>query len=182
MPACAFFGGITLDDVFQIGKIVNTQGLKGEVRVFPTTDEVRRFDALQTIVLRGKNGLQEIRVERVRYQKNLVIIKLAGIDDISQAELLRGSEIVVPRAEALPLDADEYYFKDILGMAVVTSGGEALGNLDDILTTGANDVYVVRNAETGEEILIPAIKQCVLRVDADAKVITVSLLEGLRGL
>ena len=170
-----------MDDFFQIGKIVNTQGLKGDVRVFPTTDDTRRFDALETVTLRGKRGLTEYAVEKVRYQKNLVILKLAGIDSIEQAEKLRGDELVVTRENALPLDADEYYVKDLEGMTVVTEEGENLGILADILVTGANDVYVVRPAE-GKDLLIPAIKQCVLRVDYDAKVMTVSLLEGLRDL
>ena len=170
-----------MDDFFQIGKIVNTQGLKGDVRVFPTTDDTRRFDTLETVTLRGKRGLTEYAVEKVRYQKNLVILKLAGIDSIEQAEKLRGDELVVTRENALPLDADEYYVKDLEGMTVVTEEGENLGILADILVTGANDVYVVRPAE-GKDLLIPAIKQCVLRVDYDAKVMTVSLLEGLRDL
>jgi len=170
-----------MEDFFQIGKIVNTQGLKGDVRVFPTTDDVRRFDALKTVTLRGKRGLTDYDVERVRYQKNLVILKLAGIDDIDKANLLRGEELVVTRENALPLDEDEYYVKDIEGMAVVTEDGENLGTLADILVTGANDVYVVRPIE-GKDLLIPAIKQCILRVDYDTRIMMVSLLEGLRDL
>jgi len=170
-----------MDDFFQIGKIVNTQGLKGDMRVFPTTDDVRRFDALKTVTLRGKRGLSDYTVEKVRYQKNLVILKLVSIDSIEAAEKLRGEELIVTRDNALPLDEDEYYVKDIEGMAVVTEDGENLGVLADILVTGANDVYVVRPAE-GKDLLIPAIKQCILRVDYDAKVMTVSLLEGLRDL
>jgi len=170
-----------MEDVFQIGKIVNTHGLKGDLRVFPTTDNVQRFDVLRSVHIRDKNGVREIGVERVRYQKNLVILKLAGVDDIAQAETLRGGELIVSRADAVPLDDNEYYWKDLLDMAVVTLDGEALGTLTDILATGANDVYVVSNSETGEEILIPAIRQCILKVDNDARQITVALLEGLRG-
>ena len=170
-----------MEDIFQIGKIVNTQGLKGDVRVFPTTDDVHRFDAMKTVMLRDRNGLREIGVERVRHQKNLVIVKFAGIDDINVAETLRGCELVVPRAEALPLGDDEYYHKDLLGMSVVTTAGEALGTLADILVTGANDVYVVSN-ECCADLLIPAIKQCIINVDKNARTITVALLEGLREL
>ena len=172
---------LNLDDVFQIGKIVNTQGLKGEVRVFPTTDDVRRFDVLKKVWLRGKNGVREIGVERARHQKNLVILKFAGIDDINEAEKLRGCEIVVSRADATPLGVDEYYHKDLLDMAVVTTDGEDLGVLTDILVTGANDVYVVSKNDS-KDLLIPAIKQCIMNVDKDARVITVALLEGLREL
>ena len=170
-----------MDDIFQIGKIVNTQGLKGEVRVFPTTDDVHRFDMLKTVFMRGKQGVREIGIERVRHQKNLVIVKFAGIDDINAAETLRGCELVVPRAEALPLAEDEYYHKDLMGMMVVTTDGEELGAIADILVTGANDVYVVSN-NGGGQLLIPAIRQCIITVDKDARVMTVALLEGLREL
>jgi len=177
-----FLGGLILDDVFQIGKIVNTQGLKGEMRVFPTTDDPHRFDAMKTVSLRDKQGVIEYGVERVRHQKNLVILKLVGIDDIAQAEKLRGAELIVPRAAALPLDAGEYYHKDLIGITVVTAEGETLGILHDILSTGANDVYEVRADETVKPLLIPAIRQCIINVDIPNRVMTVSLLEGLREL
>jgi 16S rRNA processing protein RimM len=118
-------------------------------------------------------------VENVWYHKQFVMIKFGGIDDMNAAETLRGAEIKIDDSEALPLGEDEYYIRDLLGLRVVTDEGETLGELSDVLQTGANDVYVVKNKNDGQ-VLIPAIAQCVLDVDIGARAMTVHLLEGLR--
>lgn len=167
-------------DYFEIGKIVNTQGIKGEVRVIPFTFNIKRFELLREIDVRLKKETKLLEIEKVWYHKQFVILKLKGIDDMTAGGLLKDGVITIPREAALPLSEDEYYMSDLYGMSVVTDGGEVLGELEDIIETGANDVYIVRNNASGEEILIPAIKQCVIRVDMGAKVMTVKLLEGLR--
>lgn len=166
-------------DFFEIGVIVNTQGLKGEVRIYPRTDDIRRFGLLKSLSLvlpNGKNA--EYEIEGIRYHKNLVLAKLVGINDASAAELLRGSTIVLAREDALPLAEGEYYYGDLIGLSVFDEDGLLLGELIDVLFTGANDVYVVKRLQ-GKDLLIPAIADCNIQVDLDTSRMTVKLLEGL---
>jgi len=172
---------MTKDDLFQIGVITDTHGLRGEVKVFPMTDDVRRFDVLKDTILITPHGERvELVAERARYFKNLVILKFKGYDDINDIEKFKKSELYVTRENAIPLEEGEYYLKDLYGLKVHTDEGEDLGVIEDIIETGANDVYVVKS-KSGE-ILIPNIKQCVLKVDIEAGLMEVHLLEGLRDL
>lgn len=169
---------MTKDDLFQIGVITDTHGLRGEVKVFPMTDDVRRFDVLKdTILITPRGERVELVAERARYFKNLVILKFKGYDDINDIEKFKKSELYVTRENAIPLEEGEYYLKDLYGLKVHTDEGEDLGVIEDIIETGANDVYVVKG-KSGE-ILIPNIKQCVLKVDIEAGLMEVHLLEGL---
>ena len=165
-------------DYFVIGKIVNTQGLKGDLRVIPTTDDISRFELLDFVYIDKRGNLNKYDIQNVRYHKQFVLLKLKGVDDMTMAESFKNSEIKITKDMALPLGEDEYYIRDLYFMEVVTDLGEVLGKIEDIIFTGANDVYVVKN-DTGE-ILIPAIKQCILRVDKENNKMTVRLLEGLR--
>lgn len=165
---------------FEIGKIVNTHGLKGELRVWPTTDEPSRFSLLQQVEVKLGNVTQSYEIEKLRYHKQFVILKLIGIDDIANAEKLKTGVLIIPEEKALPLYENEYYIRDLLGLTVVTETGEVLGKLIKIMPTGANDVYIVKTPEG--ELLIPAIRQCILKVDKQADLMTVHLLEGLREL
>ncbi|MCL2854725.1 MAG: ribosome maturation factor RimM [Defluviitaleaceae bacterium] len=166
-------------EYFQIGKIVNTVGIKGEIKVFPTTDDPKRFDLLDKIDVIDQKGNQKVWVvDKVRHQKNVVILKLSGVDDMDTAAGLRGHSIIIDRKNALPLEDDQYYISDLIGLSVDTEDGCNLGIIADVLQTGANDVYVVR-PENGKDVLIPAIKQCVLNVDVVGGFVTVRLLEGL---
>ena len=164
---------------FEIGKIVNTQGVKGDVRVIPMTDDIRRFDLLKSVLVCNGKTEQVIAIEQVWYHKKFVIIKFEGVHDMNTAEKLRNSMLKIEESEALPLNEDEYYIRDLYEMDVIENG-EKIGVIKDILFTGANDVYVVKNQETNEEILIPAIKQCILKVDVSNNQMIVSLLTGLR--
>jgi 16S rRNA processing protein RimM len=166
---------------FEIGRIVNTQGLKGEVRVLPSTDDPARFSLIKTASVSLNGAALNLPVESVWHRPPFVIVKFAGYDDATAADKLRGGVIGVNRSEAIPLGKDEYYVPDLIGLAVRTADGEPLGAITDVITTGANDVYEVTNAETGGRVLIPAIKQCVLNVDI-SRGVTVSLLPGLREL
>jgi len=167
-----------LDRYFVIGKIVNTQGIKGEMRVIPFTDDISRFELLEFVYIDKKGNIEKFEIENIRYHKKFVILKLKSIDDMTSAEAFKNCEVKITDDMALPLDDDEYYIRDLYSMRVVTDENEELGIIRDIIFTGANDVYVVGDSEN--EILIPAIKQCILNVDIENKKMTVRLLEGLR--
>lgn len=164
---------------FVIGDLVNTQGIKGEVRVVPCVDDVTRFELLDRVYIDKKGSISDYEIENVRYHKQFVLLKLKGIDDMTSAERLKGSIVKITEDMAIPCGEGEYYIRDLYDMTVVTDDGEELGIITDILFTGANDVYVI-TPEKGKDILIPAIKQVVLDVDVENKKMIVKLLEGLR--
>lgn len=167
-----------MDKYFEIGQIVNTNGLKGVVKVKPFTDDIKEFETFENIYVQAKAELVEYKIESVRYAKNMVFLKLKGIDTIEEAESLRNFYIKVER-DALPeLEENTYYIVDLLECEVVTIDGENLGKMDDIFNTGSNDIYVVKNEE-GKQILLPAIKEVIKDVDIPNKKITVKLMEGL---
>lgn len=167
-----------MKNYFVIGKIVNTQGIKGEIRVIPTTDDINRFKLLKNITINRKDEILNFEIENVRFHKQFVLLKLKGIDDMTSAERLKNFEIKIPVEEAIPCNENEYYIRDLYDMEVFTEEDEFLGILEDIIFTGANDVYVIKNNE--KQILIPAIKQCILDVNVSKKTMIVKLLEGLR--
>ncbi len=167
------------ENYFIIGDIVNTQGIKGEVRVIPCVDDVTRFELLDRVYIDKKGTITEYEVENIRYHKQFVLLKLKGIDDMTGAEGLKGSIVKITEDMAIPCEKDEYYLRDLYDMLVVTDDGEELGVITDVLFTGANDVYVV-SSEKKKDILIPAIKQVILNVDTENNKMTVKLLEGLR--
>lgn len=162
----------------KVGQIVSTHGLKGEVKVFPTTDDPTRFEDLETVILDTGRTQLVLEPERVRYFKNLVILKFKGIDDINDVEKYKGADLLVNREDAVELEEDEYFLADIMGMEVWTDEGEKLGEIYDVLQTPANDVYVIRTAE-GKEILFPAVREYVPEIDFDAEKITVHLIPGI---
>ena len=169
-----------MEKYFEIGKITGTHGIRGTMRVFPTTQDPTRFEKLKevTVEIRGK---QEVfHVQKVAYQKNMILLTLKEINDINVAELYKNGRILIPDAVAIPLEEDEYYTRDLYGLQVVTDEGEELSELVKIYETGANDVYAVKKDPQEKELLIPAIKDCIRKVDIEAGVMTVHLLEGLR--
>jgi 16S rRNA processing protein RimM len=169
-----------MENNFVIGEIVNTQGIKGEVRVIPQTDDITRFERLKKVFVLKRGVLEEREITSVRYHKQFVLLKLKGIDDMTTAEGYKGCELQIAAADALPCGENEYYIRDLYGMSVYTQEGELIGELTDILFTGANDVYVVTPADRDKkDILLPAIKQCILKVEVAEKRMTVKLLEGL---
>lgn len=162
----------------EIGQIVNTFGIKGMVKVKPFTDDIKRFDKLQTIYIEKKNGRKEYEVEEVKYHKNMVLMKLSGIDTIEEAELLRQSYLLVDREKEEPLEEGVYYIVDLLGLEVYTEKGQLLGKVEDIFNTGSNDVYVVKN-ELGKQVLLPGIPEVLKEVNLEKRRITVHLIAGL---
>lgn len=168
-----------MPDFYEIGTIVNTHGIRGEVRVRPSTFDINRFKLIDEVDVRnGKNNIR-VKIESVWYHKQFVILKLHGIDSIDDAQKIKGGVMIIPKESALPLDEDEYYLSDLYDIDVLSDDGEDLGKICDIITTGANDVYVVKK-DNEKELLIPAIKQCILNVDINEKKMTVHLLDGLR--
>lgn len=166
------------NDFFRVGVIANTHGIRGEVKVYPTTDDVNRFDDLKDVVLDTGREHINLEVQSVRYFKNMVILKFKGIDSINDVEKYKGRDLLVSRENAVPLAENEYYIADLIDMDVYDENGEKLGVLDDVMQTGANDVYVIK-MENGKELLLPNIDECVLDVSVEEKRMKVHILEGL---
>lgn len=146
-----------METLMEIGQIVNTYGIKGFVKVQPFTDNIRRFEDLKQIYLQLKKGLETFEIEEIKYHKQMVLLKLKGIDDINEAEKYRNCYLKIDRKDAVNLPEDTYFIADLLEMEVTTEEGEMLGKIADVYPTGSNDIYVVKN-EQGKQILLPAIR------------------------
>lgn len=168
-----------MTDRFQVGKIVCTHGIKGDVKVYPTTDDPKRFHTLKRVILSVQGKEEEHEVSAVRMQGKYVILHLSGIETPEQAKTYSRVPLLVRREDAAPLPEGRYYIPDLIGMQVFEEDGSVLGELTDVLETGANDVFEV-HTQTGEEILIPVIDECIVNVDVEASRMTVHLLPGLR--
>lgn len=167
-----------MEQFLQVGVISSTHGIRGEVKVFPTTNDPGRFQKLKKVLLTTEKEQIPLEIQNVRFSKQFVIVKFKGIDHINDIEKYKGSQLLVAREDAVKLEKDEYYIADLLGMEVVTDEGEK-GVLKDVIETGANEVYVIA-FETSGEVLIPAIRDCILDVDVEAGKMQVHLLEGLK--
>mgnify|MGYP000802680078 CR=1 FL=1 len=167
-----------MEDLLQVGVITTTHGIRGEVKVYPTTDDAHRFDYLESVLLDTGKELRRLNIQNVKFFKNLAILKFEGIDNINDIEMYKGRELWIPREEAQELGEDEYYVADLIGMDVLLENGEKFGVLRDVMETGANDVYIIDSAEHGE-VLLPAIKECILDVDLEKNVMTIHLMKGL---
>ncbi len=167
-----------MEPLLQVGVISSTHGVRGEVKVFPTTDDVKRFKKLKKVILdTGKEQLP-LEIEGVKFFKQFVILKFRGIDNINDIEKYKGKRLLVDREHAVKLKKDEYFIADMIGMDVFTEDGELFGALKDVMETGANDVYIIEMSD-GKEVLVPAIKQCILDVDIENRKMVIHLLEGL---
>ena len=166
---------------FQVGVIAGTHGVKGDVKVFPTTDDPKRFRKLKKVILtvRGQDEVHE--VSGVKFQEKFVILHLSGIESPEEAQRYRRIPLMIKREDAMPLKEGRYYIADLIGMQVSEEDGSFLGELTDVLETGANDVYEIRTPE-GKEILIPVIDECIKDVNVEKAAMTVHLLPGLRDL
>jgi 16S rRNA processing protein RimM len=151
------------------------------VKVFPTTDDVSRFKKLKQVILDDGRQQLEMKIASVKFFKNMVILKFKGIDNINDVEKYRRARLLVTRENAVPLEENEYFIADLIGLSVTTDEGEGLGTITDVLQTGANDVYVVTTPDK-KEILVPAIRDCIQSVDLEKKEMRVHLLPGLRDL
>lgn len=167
-----------MESLLQVGIISSTHGVRGEVKVFPTTDDVNRFKKLKEVLLDTGNEQLSMKIEHVKFFKQFVILKFEGIDNINEVEKYKGKSLYVTREHAVKLKKDEYYIADLIGICVSDESGEELGTLTDVMETGANDVYVIAMKD-GRELLLPAIRQCILEVDIEQMRMKVHLLEGL---
>lgn len=170
-----------MEEYFKVGIIASTHGLKGEVKVFPTTDDVKRFKRLKKVTLdtgKARDTGTVLEIEGVKFFKQFAILKFRGIDSIEDVERYRKASLLVPRSDAVRLRKDEYFVADLIGLTVRDEDGTEIGTLKDVIETGANDVYAI-DLRDGRELLLPAIKQCVLEVDVEAGFIRIHILEGL---
>lgn len=168
-----------MEELLQVGVITTTHGVRGEVKVFPTTDDPARFKKLKKVILDDGKSRREVEIRSVRFFKNLVILGFQGIDTMNDAEKLRQAKLFVTRENAVKLKKDEYFIADLLDLSVVSDEGEELGQISDVLQTGANDVYVI-SKEGESDLLIPAIKECIKQVDIEQGIMTIHLMPGLR--
>jgi len=167
-----------MEEVLQVGIITTTHGVKGEVKVFPTTDDVNRFKKLKEVILDTGREKITLGIEGVKFFKQMVILKFKGIDTLDDVVKYRRAGLYVTRDNAVKLGKNEYFIADLIGIEVYDESDRLIGSLEDVMATGANDVYVIRMTD-GREMLLPAIKQCVLNVDVQARGMKVHVLEGL---
>lgn len=168
-----------MEEYLQVGVITSPHGVRGEVNVYPTTDDPARFKKLKRVRLDDGKGTRELDIASVKFFKNMVILRFDGFDDRDAAEKLRRARLLVSREHAVKLKKDEYFIADLIGLAVASDEGEELGTLTDVLQTGANDVYVIAK-EGMPDLLVPAIRDCIREVDVARGQMTVHLLPGLR--
>jgi len=167
-----------MQDIFEVGVITQTHGLKGEVKVFPTTDDPKRFEELGSVLLDTGREMLPMEIKSVRYQKNMVLLTFKGYEDINLIEKYKKCSLCVTRENAAPLDEGQYYIADLIGLEARLEDGSVLGKVKDVLTSAANDVYIIEMANR-KEVLVPAIRQCVKEVQVAQGYLVVHLLDGM---
>lgn len=167
-----------MEDLLQVGILSSTHGVRGEIKVFPTTDDVKRFKKNKEYILETKNGNMDVRVESVKFFKQFVILKFEGIDTLDDILVYKGCSLYVNRAHAVKLQKDEYFIADLIDMEVFDVDDNYIGKLTDVLETGANDVYEI-TTEDDKTYLFPAIKECIKKVDMEKRKITAYVMPGL---
>lgn len=167
-----------MEELLQVGVITSTHGVRGEVKVFPTTDDAARFKQLKHVLLDTGREMKPLEIQGVKFFKQFVILKFKGIDNINDIERYKRCPLLVERKDAVELKEDEYFIADMIGIQVETEDREVFGTLKDVMETGANDVYVI-DTEAHGEVLVPAIKECILDVDVKNRKMTIHLMDGL---
>ncbi len=162
----------------QVGVITQTHGIRGEVKVFPTTDDANRFKKLKEVIVETGKERLIMEIESVKFFKQFAILKFKGYDSINDIEKYKNAKLLVTRDKAVRLRKDEYFVADLIGMQVLTEDGTHFGRLKDVMATGANDVYVI-DREDGTEVLIPAIRECILKINMEENCMTIHVMEGL---
>ena len=166
------------DEFITIGKVVSTQGNKGEVNILPLTDSIDRFKNLDNVILRNENSQTILNVEKIRVRKDTIILKLKDIENIEEAKMIVGSFLEVKRKNAIKLSKDNYFIFEIIGLEVYDENDIFLGKVENIISTGSNDVYIVKG-ENKKELFIPAIHDIVKNIDLEKRRITISMVDGL---
>lgn len=167
-----------MEELLQVGAITSTHGVRGEVKVFPTTDDAKRYSKLKEVILGEGADAPVLHIDGVKYFKNMVILKFKEYNSLNEVEAIKGKKLYVTRSNAVKLKKDEYFVADLIGLKAIDESRNLSGELVDVMTTGANDVYVIE-LEDGREVLLPAIKECILDVDFDEEIIKINILEGL---
>ena len=167
-----------MDDLLQVGIITQPHGVHGEVKVFPTTNDVKRFKKLKEVLLDTRKEKITLEIESVKFFKQYAILKFRGFDSINDIEKYKGTPLLVTRENAVKVGQDEYFIAELIDMAVYDEQEQYLGLLTNVIETGANDVYEVK-FEDGRQILFPAIKQCILNVDMEGRKMKVHIMDGL---
>ena len=167
-----------MEDYFKIGIITSSHGVRGEMKVFPTTDDTRRFKKCREVYVEDKTGLVMYEVESARVSPDKVLLKLKGIDTPEEAVKLRQRGVFVDREHAVKLSKDEYFIADLIGLEVRNEDRDRIGVIEEVLPTGANDVYQIA-MDDGRELLLPAIKDCILEVNVEQGFMRVHVLDGL---
>lgn len=167
-----------MQNLLEIGQIVNSYGIKGFLKVVPYTDDITRYSNLKEIYIEKNKKLEKMEIEEVKYHKNLVLLRLKGIDDINETLKYKNCYIKIDRKDAVDLPENSYFIVDLIDIEVYTEEDKYLGKIIDIFPTGSNDVYVVKD-ELGKQILLPAIREVIKKVDIENKKMIVHLLEGM---
>lgn len=167
-----------MQEYLEVGQIVNTHGLKGHLKVVPFTDDINRFKSLKTVFIDFKNELMEYKIQEVKFIKNLVRLKLEGLDNINDAEKFKGCYLKINRKDAKKLDENTYFIADLIGLDVYDLENHKIGILSDIFPTGSNDVYVVKQ-EDGKQVLLPAISKVIKEINIKQGKIVVDISQGV---
>lgn len=167
-----------MEQFLRVGVITSPHGVRGEAKVFPTTDDPKRFEKLGEVIIRKNDTEIKTKVDGVRYANHLIIVKFACFDAPEEVRGFLQADVMIDRKDAVPLEEGEYYIADLIGMKVISDEGKELGMLKDVLQTGANDVYIV-NGENGKELLFPVIPDCIKKVDLENNIVTVHIMNGL---
>ena len=167
-----------MEEFLQVGVITSTHGVRGEVKVFPTTDDAKRYSKLKEVLLGEEYDAPVLHIEGVKYHKNMVILKFKEYGTLNEVEKLKGKPLFVTRKNAVKLSKDEYFVADLIGMRVVDEAKQIGGVLKEVMQTGANDVYII-DLDDNRELLLPAIKDCILNVDFVNGIIKINILDGL---
>ena len=167
-----------MTDRLRVGVITSTHGIRGEVKVFPTTDDPARYKKLKQVYLVTRKETLPLTIQSVKFFKQFVIVKFREYNDINEVEQYKNAELWIDRKDAMPLEEGEYYIADLIGLTVMTDEVEKLGVMKDVLQTGANDVYEVE-MENGKTVLLPYIEECVKKVDLEKGEILVHVMDGL---
>ena len=165
-------------DRLEVGKIINTHGLRGEVKVVTWTDYPEVFEEIEYVYARHKSHDERLDIRNVKYQKNNIILKLEQITSIDEAEKYKNRILVADRDQLPPLEEGTHYIVDLIGLEVVDEDGERIGVIADVFNTGANDIYDVKR-EGKKNLLLPVIEDCVKDIDMENKRVVVHVMEGL---
>lgn len=167
-----------MEDLLRVGVVTTTHGVRGEVKVYPTTDDPERFLELSEVLVEMGGKLLPLTITNVHFFKNMVILKFEGIDDMDTAMKYKGRDLMVTRENAVPLEEGEFFICDIIGSTVFEEDGKEFGILKDVMQTGANDVFVVTRKD-GKEVLLPCIDDCIREIDVEGKRIVAYIMPGL---